>query len=256
MEVNGLFRRPIRAERGSGAVQIGAAQRLPIPAANAGFAQSRDGRVLVSAQFQGALVLHADQPGKLIKLEPHDDVRHVAVSPDGRWVATGRWSYPGGAKIWELTRIGESSTRGLTYKLVRDLPSGGGSLPVFSPDGRWLLTSGLADVRPIRRWEVGTWVETPFQEPVEGLAAAFSPDGKIVVLETGAGAARLIDADTGREYARLEDPAQDINNGFVFTSDGRTLVCPMGDMCCVHIWDLQAIRRELADMELDWESAH
>ena len=257
MEVDGLFRRPIRAEPGSGTVHVGAAQRLPVPAADAGFAQSRDGRVLAFAQLHhGALVLHADQPDKPIRLETNEDIRNVAVSPDGRWVATARWDYPGGAKIWELTRTAEPSTKGLTYKLVKNLPCGVASKPVFSPDGKRLLTYAGVAIRPIHRWEVGTWVENPFPERIEGLRAAFSPDGKIVVLETGAGAARLIDADTGREYARLEDPAQDVINGFVFTSDGRTLVCPMGDMCCVHIWDLQAIRRELADMELDWESAH
>jgi len=207
---------------------------------------------LVSAQFQGALVLHADQPDKLIKLEPHDDVRNVAVSPDGRWVVTGRFSYPGGAKIWELTRSGEPSPKGLTYKLVKDLPCGYASKPVFSRDGKRLLTSDGAAIRPIRRWEVGTWVETPFPEPIEGLNAAFSPDSKIVVLETGAGVARLIDADTGREYARLEDPSQDRTSP-VFTADGTKLVCA-GDGCCVHIWSLRAIRRQLAEMGLDWES--
>ncbi len=256
MEADGLFRRPIRAEAGSGTVHVGAAQRLPVPADDAGFAQSRDGRVLAFAQLQGALVLHADQPDKPIKLDLHEDVRNVAVSPDGRWVATGRWDHPGGAKIWELTRTAEPSTRGLTYKLVKELPCGIASKPVFSPDGKRLLTYAVFAVRPIHRWEVGTWVETPFPERIEGLRAAFSPDGKIVVLETGAGVARLIDADTGREYARLEDPTQDRSLDFVFTSDGRTLVCPVGDGSCVHIWDLQAIRRQLADMELDWESAH
>ena len=254
MQENGLFRRPFRALPGSGTVHTGPAQRLPVPAANAGFAQSRGGRVLAFAQFQGALVLHADQPDKPIKIGPHDDVRHVAVSPDGRWVATGRWSYPGGAKIWELTPIAEPSTKGLTYKLVKELPSGGGTEPVFSPDGKWLLTSDAAAIRPIHRWEVGTWIETPFQEPIEGLSAAYSPDSKLVVVETGAGVARLIDAVTAREYARLEDPSQDRGGGFVFTSDGAKLVCA-GDGCCVHIWDMQAIRRKLAEMELDWESA-
>ncbi len=254
MQVDGLFRRPIRALPGSGTVHIGAAQKLPVPAADAGFAQSRAGRVLASAQFEGALVLHADQPDKPFKLEPHDDVRHVAVSPDGRWVTTGRWSYPGGVKIWELTRTGAPSTEGLTYKLVKDLPTWGGAKSVFSPDGKRLLTSSGATMRPIRRWEVGTWVETPFPQPIEGLNAAFSPDGKLVVVETGVGAVRLIDADTGSECARLEDPNQDRADDFAFTADGTKLVCA-GDGCCVHIWDLRAIRRELVEMGLDWESA-
>ncbi len=253
MEVNGLFRRPIRGEPGTGAVHIGPAQRLPVPGANAHFVQSRDGRVLASAQGQGALVWHTDRPDQLIKLEPHDDVRKVAVSPNGRWVATGRFSYPGGAKIWEVGPMGKPPTKGPTYKLVKDLPGGGNFCwPVFSSDGKRLLTSGAAEMGPVRRWEVEIWVEIPFKEPIEGIVATFSPDGKLVVLETGLGVARLIDADTGKEYARLEDPNQHRADHFAFTPDGTKLVCATGEGYCVHIWDLQAIRRVLAEMNLDW----
>ena len=175
MEVNGLFRRPILGEQGSGAVHIGPAQRLPVPGPYGLIAQSRDGRVLAFAQRQGALVQHADQPDQLIKLESPGDVRHIAVSPDGRWVATGRWRDPGGAKIWELARIGQASTKGLTYKPVRDLPAEGLARPEFSPDGKRLLVSAVAEPRPLRCWEVGSWTEMPFKEPIEGQNAAFSP---------------------------------------------------------------------------------
>jgi WD40 repeat protein len=126
---------------------------------------------------------------------------------------------------------------------------------VFSPDGKRLLaTAVVATILPVRRWEVGTWVEMPFKEPIEGQNAAFSPVGKLVVLETGFGVARLIDAETGREYARLEDPDQHRATHFAFTPDGTKLVCASGDGDCVHVWDLQAIRRQLAEMGLDWES--
>jgi len=115
-----------------------------------------------------------------------------------------------------------------------------------------LLTFGSAVARPVRRWDVETWVEIPFKEPIEGRNAALSSDGKLLVLETGLGVARLLDADTGREYARLEDPNQDRAGYFLFSPDGTKLVFT-GDGNCVHIWDLAAIRRELADMGLDWK---
>jgi eukaryotic-like serine/threonine-protein kinase len=99
---------------------------------------------------------------------------------------------------------------------------------------------------------VGTWAEVPFKEPLKGVAPAFSPDGKLLVVETGTGVARLLDPKTGREYARLEDPSQDRAVHFTFSLDGTKLVCATGDGHCVHIWDLQAIRRQLADMGLDW----
>jgi WD40 repeat protein len=252
MGANGLLRWPIRAEPLTGAVDFGPPEKVPCPAANSRIAQSDDGRVRAFPQrLQGPFVQDADQPHRCIKLKPvHLDVRHVAVSPDGRWVATGRFSHPGGVKIWERDKGPADS---LTYKFVKDLPYGM-SVPVFSPDGKRLVATAVGSIDPVRRWEVGTWAEIPFKEPIETTNAAFSPDGKLLVLETGRGIARIIDADTDKEYARLEDPDQQRTAHFTFTPDGAKLVCAMGEGCCVHIWDLHAIRRELAALGLNWDS--
>jgi WD40 repeat protein len=123
---------------------------------------------------------------------------------------------------------------------------------VFSPDGKYLLTSAVRSPFAIRRWEVGTWVEKPFNEPIVGQFPAFSPNGKLMVLETGSGVARLIDAGTGKEYARLEDPDQHRTASFAFTPDGSKLVCATCDGYCVHVWDLNLIRKQLATLDLDW----
>jgi WD40 repeat protein len=198
---------------------------------------------LASAQFQGALVRHADQPDRLIPLGPHTGAYFVAVSPDGQWVATGGQGHPGGAKVWEAR----------TGKLVKDLSVVGPFCRVvFSPDGKCLLTS--AGITPqIRVWQVGSWAEVPFKEPLKGASPAFSPDGKLLVVETGTGVARLLDPKTGKEYARLEDPSQDRANEFSFSPDGTKLVSATGDGHCLHVWDLRAMRRRLAKMGLDWD---
>lgn len=244
MGVNGLFRWPIGVEPMTGTVNIGPAQKLPIPGKGTMLGQSRDGRVLASAQLRGAVVVHADQPNRVIQLEPHDDVRHVAVSPNGKWVVTGGF-ITGGAKVWRAMAA-------MAYKLETELPAGQFCRPAFSPDGKWLLTFAVAAKLPVRRWETTNWAEAPFPEPIVGANAAFSPDGKLVVLETGSGVARLIDAETGREHGRLEDPHQHRSSDFVFSPDGAKLVCASGDGYCIHVWDLQAIRRQLAEMNLDW----
>ena len=235
MGQNGLFRRPIRRDPETGVVHVGAPEKLPVPGAPIAIAQSPDGRVLVSAQAQGATVWHADQPDRLIRLGPHTDVRFVAVSPDGQWVATGGHGHPGGAKVWEAR----------TGKLEKDLSDVGPFCHVvFSPDSKCLLTS--AGITPqIRAWQVGSWAEVPFKEPLKGANPTFSPDGKLLVVETGAGAARLLDPKTGREYARLEDPSQDRANEFSFSPDGTKLVSATSDGYCLHIWDLRAMRRRL-----------
>jgi WD40 repeat protein len=248
MQADGLFSWPIEARPGRGHLHLGPGKKVPLPAADAKFAQSQDGRVLASAQFDGALVLHADQPDQPIKLEPHGDVRNVAVSPDGRWVATGRFSLPGSVKLWEVA--GKNKT--VTYRFVRELTVPPGCCrPAFSPDGKCLLVSSVGP-HPVLRWDVETGAAMPFSEPIAGCNAVYSPDGQFVVLETGQGVARLIDAGSGREYARLEDPDQHRSVDFAFTADGTKLACASLDGYCVHLWDLKIIRRELAEMRLDW----
>jgi WD40 repeat protein len=73
-----------------------------------------------------------------------------------------------------------------------------------------------------------------------------------VVVESGTGVARLIDAETGKEHARLEDPEQHRANNFAFSPDGAKLACTTADGFCVRVWDLHMIRRQLAEMGLDW----
>jgi WD40 repeat protein len=237
----GTFRRPFRRDPATGAIHFGVPEKLPLPGADCVLALSADGKVLASAQFDGALVLYADQPTRPIRLGPHDDVRNVQVSSDGRWIATDRFSLPGGVKVWDAR----------TRTLEKDLPVGIHSFSVFSPDGKRLLTGDGSG--EIRVWEVGTWTEVLIREPLRGQQPAFSVDGKLLAVETGTGVARLLDPQTGKEYARLEDPNQDHTYHFSFSRDGTKLVCatPYGN--CLHVWDLQALRRDLAEMGLDWK---
>jgi WD40 repeat protein len=247
MGLNGLIRRTIRRQPETGLLHLGAPEKLPVPGVLPRFAQSQDGLVLASNQlpFSGAVVWHADQPDRLIKLGPHADARYVAVSPDGQLVVSGGFG-SGGAKVWDVQ----------TRELKKDLLVGSFCYVDFSPDGKRLVTAA-GGVSPlygqIRMWEVGTWAEVPFKEPLHGTAPAFSPDGKLLVVETGAGVARLLDPKTGKEYARLEDPSQHRAVHFTFSPDSAQLVCATGDGHCLHIWDLRAMRRRLADMGLDWD---
>jgi eukaryotic-like serine/threonine-protein kinase len=246
MGINGLFRRPLRREQATGMLYLAEPEKLPVPGVGNQFAQTADGKVLASAQFQGAVVLHADEPQRLIRLGPHTDVRFVAVSPNGQWVATGRFGYPGGAKVWDAR----------TGKLQVDLPVGSYCRVVFSPDGKRLLTdAGGASPHSgqIRVWEVGTWAEVQLKVTVRGTVPAFSPDGKLLAVETGEGIARLLDPNTGAEYARLEDPSKHRAYHLSFSPDSTQLVSATCDGHCLHIWDVRTLRRRLAEMGLDWE---
>src|SRR5262249_38820301 len=77
---------------------------LVISSSHAGTDISADGRVLAVAAGEGAFVLHLAQPGKPLRLWPQNDVRGVAVSPDGRLVVTcSWWSDPSSknVRIWD-----------------------------------------------------------------------------------------------------------------------------------------------------------
>jgi hypothetical protein len=191
--------------------------------------------VIASAQPWGGLVWHSDRPGNLIRLEEHRDTRSVAVSPDRRLVATASWNGTG-VKVWEAR----------TGQLVKDLlPQEGHMLAGFSPDGKWLVTS---EEGGLRLWAVPSLHERP---RIGGRAFAFSPDSHILAVEAGQGAVRLIAPATGREYARLEDPNQDRAAWLAFSPDGAQLVVN-GEGQELHLWDLRAIRAELAARNLDW----
>ena len=198
-------------------------------------ARSLDGRVLAYALHDGALVLHADHPDQPVPLRPHDDARHVAVSPDGRLVATGSFRNTN-IRIWN----------GLSGKLMNELPSEVGSSVCFSPDGKWLA----ARCENLRLWAVDGWQQGPEIDGPGGYA--FSPDSKLLAAESGQGAVRLLDPKSGHEYARLEDPNQN-SSDVIFTAEGARLVTTVNDSNSVHVWDLRAIRSALVKMGLDWD---
>jgi WD40 repeat protein len=233
-----LLRWPIREDPAApDLLRIGPPQTLPLPGSWMQIANSRDGRVLASGQGDGGgLVWRQSLPGPPLPLLPHEDVRSIGVSPDGRWVATGsHWGTK--VKIWDA----------YNGRLSRELPVEGGSRVEFSPDGKWLATTGGG----CRLWSVDTWQPGP---NLGGNAAmAFSRDTSLLALDLGYGAIRLVDPATGREYARLEDPNQDAAFWLCFSADGARLVSTTSPSRSIHVWDLRAIRAELAQMGLDWD---
>jgi WD40 repeat protein len=217
-------------------LRIGKPQKLSLPGNNRAIASSGDGRLVAVAEPWGGLVGHPDLPELPIRLSSHEDVRHIDVSPDGRLVATGsHWGTK--VKIWEAR----------TGNPAGELPVESGSQVHFSPDGRWLATTGGG----CRLWAVDSWKEGP---QIGGMGPiAFTPDSKLLAVETGYGALRLVNPQTGEDYARLEDPNQGRPGSIAFSPDGTQLVTANNESHSVNVWDLRAIREELTKMGLDWE---
>jgi WD40 repeat protein len=233
---SGLWRWPVREVEPGGTLRIGLPRALPLPGSDTGLASSSDGRILALANIDGAIAVDIDRPGRRNQFGPHNDVRYVAVSPDGRWAATGS-HHDAGVKVWGA-RDG---------KLSVELPSAAWSELAFSSDGRWLA----AGHTQCRIWSVGSWIEGP---AIGGAVLGFSPDGKILAVETGNGVVRLVNPATGHDYARLEDPNQERASQVSFSPDGARLAIASADASAIHVWDLRAIRRNLGAVGLDWDA--
>jgi serine/threonine protein kinase/WD40 repeat protein/tetratricopeptide (TPR) repeat protein len=229
----GVLRWPIHIDPTSSEARIGPPRSLPLQGTDCEIAEDRTGQIVAVAGHSEAYVALGD---RTIRIGPLDDCRGVSVSPDGQWLATGNHN-SGGVTIWRLPD-GARVTR---------LPIDGGTGALFSPDGRWLMTERA----PCRLWEVGTWREA---RQIEGGFLRFSPDGRLAVVQDKSKVLGLVEIATGRTLARLESPDQYLVGFATFSPDGSRLVVATNEPPCVHVWDLRAIRRQLAEMGLDWDA--
>jgi WD40 repeat protein len=204
-------------------------------------ALSLDARHLAVAQeFDNqASIFDLQKPSARVVLSGHPVVGRIAISPDGRWVATAAWLNPL-VKIWDA-RSGE---------LVRTMSLPARAWVTFSPDGRWLAISG-ADYQLL---EVGSW--QPKNPPNPGLDdpapnfTAFSPDGRVMA-RTDGHKIQLLETLTEKPLATLEAPGLGVAK-FKFSPDGGMLAVTQNDQQ-VQLWDLRLVRQELKQMHLDWD---
>ena len=64
---------------------------------------------------------------------------------------------------------------------------------------------------------------------------------------------RLLEPETCREVAVLTAPERTRLLPLTFTPDGARLISYGEETGALHIFDLRAIRRQLAEMDLDWD---
>jgi WD40 repeat protein len=128
----GLEQWPLRLA--GGVCRVGPPERIILPRYNGGtWGMSADGQVVAVPDYgRGAFVWDRKRPAEVQQTAPQNDVRHVALSPDGRWIVAAS-HVVGGVSV--------SDAR--TGKFIRWLISDGGAA-VFSAGGRWLSPAGLA----------------------------------------------------------------------------------------------------------------
>jgi tetratricopeptide (TPR) repeat protein len=246
----GLERWPIALDPQTDELRIGPPQtiglsaRAPLPLGpQPQFTLSSDGRTIAhSPQCCQILLFDLENPRPRLVIES-PNLRHAAFSPDGQWLATGNWQGRG-AKVWNA-RTGE---------LVRELELGeseeGAAWPTFSPDGKWLVTGTFEEYG---FWEVGSWHKKHAVVRADAARSTglnvFSPDGRMLALRYSVSEVRLVDPETGREFARLLAAGCP----YCFSPDGSQLITYAGRERAIQVWDLRLIRRELAELGLDWD---
>ena len=178
----------------------------------------------------------------------------VAFSPDSRLIAAVTYSFL--IRVWDVETgelIAELQERDDSGNLLFSFSSVG-----FSPDGKWLATSGGvrgrfgADIRTIAVWETQGFT---LQYVVEGLAATygfnssveFSPDSRWIVGYTGRPDYRIKFWNIETQKVDFELPAGEVRTAG-FSPDGRwfttSIRSPDGGTYApgVQIWDTQTQR--------------
>jgi WD40 repeat protein len=232
----GLWRWPIE-ESDPAALRIGPPQMRSLNTLGGALSESNDGRVLASCPGQ----IINDQTGKKHLRIVQTDVESCSVSPDGHYVAFGSYSGLGQPDF----AVYEAATGNRVFAGPVGIDA---SDVAFSRDGRWLATTSGGT----QLWTVDSWQPSRF---IGGSKPAFSPDQRTLAVETGSGSIRLVDLATGQDFARLEDPEQIISESLTFSPDGARLIATSSRGSSIHVWDLRRIRRQLAEMGLDWETA-
>ena len=214
-------------------------ERLDLPAIRGSSLNiNSDGRFVALSMFAGSAVLDR-QTGRTTPLQPQQDVRYTAVSPNGSLAASFGWSVPG-FRLWDLA----------SGKLIQAHDEGTVE-GKFTPDGKYLITkpNGIPD---ILLWSV------PDCKLVRtlGISAGFaiSPDSRYIAAAEANGKVRLNRIDNGEMIARFDAPNEEYLADINLSPDGRYLVGLNLDRTKYHVWDLWKLRRQLRELKLDWET--
>jgi WD40 repeat protein len=157
-------------------------------------------------------------------------VRGLALSPDGRWLATSELGQKHAVCLWDL------ATGRQVYRLAGHGRLGGRRSLAFTPDSKLLASWG--DDMYLRLWDVGKGkaVEEheirPDGEPIpdeddRGVVMRFFPPGQLStdasLLVVGEGSFCVFDARTGKQKFKLANEGSAIG-GLAVSPDGKHLL--------------------------------
>lgn len=241
----GILAWPIDAETPTGGVRVGSSMVIIPPAVMGGRTPARfsSGARWAVAPARGGRILVMDlrHPADTLSLGPHRGVGHAAISPDGRWVASGA-AFDPDAYVWDV---------GSRVPVLR-IPCARGGSGIFSADGRWLITTGSD--QPSTVWRVSTW-ESHISIPRSWEPLGVSTDGETIVVAEGFSLLRLLAMSDGRETMRLTAPTSYPISGICFAPNGSWFALSCYNFHRVQVWDLALLQREIVELGLHADRA-
>jgi len=198
-----------------------------------GLAVSPDGKQVVTGGWQAIKIWDALSGSELMTIPTGNrgEITCVALSPDGKWIASGEDS--GQVSIWDAATGNQEST---IKAHLHDVSS-----VAFSPDGERIVSCSYDGIGKAKVWDVADGAEVMAVPAPSGdtfFWAAFSTDGKkIVAASNRHEKVTILDASDGRELIVFTGTAP-----VSFAPDGK-LVAVADSHNDINLWDSAAGRK-------------
>ncbi|MCY4568602.1 MAG: hypothetical protein OXD49_09885 [Candidatus Poribacteria bacterium] len=216
---------------------------------------SPDGEILISQSGDKIIFweVKTQTAFRTLAVPNSDDLHRLAVSPDGKLLASAIRKRPGENSHESFIYLWDVDTGELqrTIDVRAFFRSGWLSHLIFSPNGERLLASSFNSGIRVFNVNTGQLVDTFWAGESSGVALgisgwAFTPDGETLALASYAGYVELWDAKTFR-LLRATNITRHANicNSVAFSPDGKTIASGHDD-ARVRLWDADTgdFRRE------------